>query len=74
MKQLSKRKIQNLTPQQKRLYKALLEGSRVDSMSCGYLLKISGSAIHRRITDLKELGLAISSKRMENSRCFRYFL
>ncbi len=59
--------VDKLTPQQKRLFNALSNSHRVDSLSCGESLGISGSSLHRRLFELKEMGVAIESKKHKTS-------
>jgi len=52
-----------LTPQLTRLYSALCCGDKVDSISCGEKLGIAGSALHSRLSELKNKGLVIADKK-----------
>jgi biotin operon repressor len=56
-----------LNPQQSRLFDALSNGERVDSLTCGERLGISGSAIHRRLADLKSKGVEIAYRKVKTS-------
>jgi len=59
--------IEKLNPQQSRLFQALVDSKRVDSITCGESLGISGSSLHRRLFELKEMGVAIESKKHKTS-------
>ncbi len=72
MKKLNKTQIAKFSPQQTRLYNALRLGNRVDSLTCGVELGISGSGLHHVLFSLKEKGLEIENRPQKTSYGTRY--